>query len=98
MPVYILTQAQFEAIRDQLKTASERCKALEQSPLEERNLRSRLAHDSESLFNYFVNAVGGQTDEPDNDGIVDIISELQGRLPRGTAVTLLIPPSRHDRA
>lgn len=94
--LYTITQDQLDKIRNYLATVRDRAFRLS-SKFPDESLCTRLAVDSESAFNDFELMACSASGPPDADGLVDVIAELQGRLPRGTSINIMIPPLRHDR-
>jgi hypothetical protein len=93
--LYTLTQDQTEAILKGLHTSCIRTTTLAVRDPND-TLACRLEADAKALLALFESCTATGTGSVE-DGLVDLIGEVQARLPTGTAITLMIPPTRHAR-
>jgi hypothetical protein len=94
--LHTLTDPQAELIRNHLVTLAARTKTLLVSHPDE-SLCTRLSVDAELLLALWDTLCEDTAEPAEADDLVDVIKELQGRLPQGAALTIQIPPLRHDR-
>lgn len=93
--LYTLTQTQVDALRTRLSVASARSATLLVSyPCD--TLCARLSVDAQSTLAFFDDSIADTAEAPDADDLVDVIAELQSRLPRGASLSIQIPPVRHE--
>lgn len=94
--LHTLTDPQAQLIRVHLETLVARTASLVVS-YPENSLCTRLSVDSKALLDLFSTLMTDQQEPAQADDLVDVIYELQGRLPKGAAVTIQIPPLKYDR-
>ena len=94
--LHTLTGQQAALIRNHLVTLVARTETLLVSHPEE-TLCSRLEIDAKALLATWDSLCEDAAEPAERDDLVDVIAELQGRLPGGAALTIQIPPLKPDR-